>query len=106
MAARKTKLTVDWIVITTGHGSEAGGDPIGVVLRICRNSLEKYFTGSKFTDNSLILMRSQIFVVVLILNYVHPPGGWIYYFCFFRRPMSVVRRPASDVRRHAWFPLI
>ena len=52
--------------------------------------------------------------------YVHPPGGWIYYFCFFRRPMSDVRcpmsdvrcpmsdvrRPASDVRRHAWFPLI
>ena len=70
MAARKTKLTVDWIVTITitGHGSEAGGDPIGVVLRICRNSLEKYFTGSKFTDNSLILMRSQIFVVVLILN--------------------------------------
>ena len=28
MAARKTKLTVDWIVTTTGHGSEAGGDPI------------------------------------------------------------------------------
>ena len=50
------------------YGSEAGGDPVGVVLRICRNSLEKYFTGSKFTDNSLILMRSQIFVVVLILN--------------------------------------
>ena len=70
MAARKTKLTVDWIVTTTGHGSEAGGDPtsIGLVLRICRNSLEKYFTGSKSTDNSLILMRSQIFVVVLILN--------------------------------------
>ena len=66
MAARKTKLTVDWIVTTTGHGSEAGADPTGV--RICRNSLEKYFTGSKFTDNSLILMRSQIFVVVLILN--------------------------------------
>ena len=65
MAARKTKLTVDWIV-TTGHGSEAGADPTGV--RICRNSLEKYFTESKFTDNSLILMRSQIFVVLLILN--------------------------------------
>ena len=31
-------------------------------------------------------------------NYVHPPGGWIYYFCFFRRPMSDVRRPASGVR--------
>ena len=66
MAARKTKLTVDWIVTTTGHGSEAGADPTGV--RICRNSLEKYFTESKFMDNSLILMRSQIFVVVLILN--------------------------------------
>ena len=66
MAARKTKVTVDWIVTTTGHGSEAGADPTGV--RICRNSLEKYFTGSEFTDNSLILMRSQIFVVVLILN--------------------------------------
>ena len=66
MAARKTKFTLDWIVTTTGHGSEAGADPTGV--RICRNSLEKYFTGSKFTNNSLILMRSQIFVVVLILN--------------------------------------
>ena len=30
-------------------------------------------------------------------NYVHPPGGWIYYFCFFRRPMSGVRRPMSGV---------
>ena len=66
MAARKTKITVDWIDTTTGHGSEAGADPTGV--HICRNSLEKYFTGSKFTDNSLILMRSQIFMVVLILN--------------------------------------
>ena len=66
MAARKTKVTVDWIVTTTGHGSEAGADPMGVC--ICRNSLEKYFTESKFTDNSLILMRSQIIVVVLILN--------------------------------------
>ena len=28
MAARKTKLTVDWIVTTTCHGSEAGGDPM------------------------------------------------------------------------------
>ena len=31
--------------------------------------------------------------------YVHPPGGWIYYFCFFRRPMPDVRCPMSDVRR-------
>ena len=30
MAARKMKLTVDWIVTTTGHGSEAGADPTGV----------------------------------------------------------------------------
>ena len=30
-----------------------------------------------------------------ISSYVHPPGGWIYYFCFFRRPMSGVRCPAS-----------
>ena len=34
MAARKTKFTVDWIVTTTGHGSEAGADPMGV--HICR----------------------------------------------------------------------
>ena len=30
MAARKMKLTLDWIVTTTGHGSEAGADPTGV----------------------------------------------------------------------------
>ena len=36
MAARKMKLTVDWIVTTTGHGSEASADPVGV--RICRIS--------------------------------------------------------------------
>ena len=36
MAARKTKLTVDWIVTTTGHGSEASADPTGV--HICRIS--------------------------------------------------------------------
>ena len=23
------------------------------------------------------------------LNYVHPTGGWTYYFCFFQRPPSV-----------------
>ena len=34
---------------------------------------------------------------LLFLYYVHPPGGWIYYFCFFRRPMSDVRRPMSGV---------
>ena len=49
MAARKTKLTVDWIVTTTGHGSEASGDPIGVVHglsqnRVCHNSVHQYST--------------------------------------------------------------
>ena len=32
---------------------------------------------------------------IQVSDYVHPPGGWIYYFCFFRRPMSGVRCPAS-----------
>ena len=40
-----------------------------------------------------------IFVQHSLIHYVHPPGGWIYYFCFFRRPMSDVRCPMSDVRR-------
>ena len=67
MAARKPKVTVDWIVSTTTDlGSEAGADPMGV--HICRISQQcmcrKYFTWSKFTDISLILMRSQIFMVV------------------------------------------
>ena len=31
-------------------------------------------------------------------NYVHPTGGWTYYFCFFRRPASALC--------HAWFPVI
>ena len=37
-----------------------------------------------------------------------PLGGGYIIFVFFavRCPMSVVRCPASDVRRHAWFPLI
>ena len=30
-------------------------------------------------------------------NYVHPTGGWTYYFFFFRRLPSAVRRPT-------WFP--
>ena len=38
MAARKTKFTVDWIVTTTGHGSEAGADP---TYNVC---LEKNLT--------------------------------------------------------------
>ena len=46
----------------------------------------------------IIVFSLLINAVILLLNYVHPPGGWIYYFCFFRRPMSDVRRPASGVR--------
>ena len=43
------------------------------------------------------LMQKENLPVVICgdWNYVHPPGGWIYYFCFFRRPMSGVRCPAS-----------
>ena len=33
----------------------------------------------------------------MLFNYVHPTGGWTYYFCFFRRLPSGVRRPT-------WFP--
>ena len=44
MAARKTKLTGDWIV-TTGHGSEAGADPAWVSVGFPNNiCVEKYFT--------------------------------------------------------------
>ena len=35
MAARKMKLTVDWIVTTTGHGSEAGDDPTVYPYNVC-----------------------------------------------------------------------
>ena len=45
------------------------------------------------------LSRLFTYGIPIPLNYVHPPGGWIYYFCFFRRPMSDVRCPASGVRR-------
>ena len=40
----------------------------------------------------------RLLSILLTPCYVHPPGGWIYYFCFFRRPMSDVRCPASGVR--------
>ena len=50
---------------------------------------------SFFPDESVHVLP----VLFCRCNYVHPPGGWIYYFCFFRRPMSDVRRPVSGVRR-------
>ena len=34
--------------------------------------------------------QSGLFVIVLNSNYVHPTGGWTYYFCFFRRAASGV----------------
>ena len=51
-------------------------------------------------QSCMILVSSSIFVSRCLERdfYVHPPGGWIYYFCFFRRPMSDVRCPLSDVR--------
>ena len=36
-------------------------------------------------------------ILVNKFNYVHPTGGWTYYYCFFRRPASGIRRPT-------WFP--
>ena len=33
----------------------------------------------------------------VLSNYVHPTAGWTYYFCFFRRQVS-------GIRRHTWFP--
>ena len=63
-------------------------------------------TPSKSSTSSTSTPDSSLQEMLKAMNYVHPPGGWIYYFCFFRRPMSGVRCPASDVRRHAWFPLI
>ena len=41
--------------------------------------------------------KCNVWILADDLYYVHPPGGWIYYFCFFRRPMSDVRRPMSGV---------
>ena len=35
-------------------------------------------------------LKKILIKVHVISIYVHPPGGWIYYFCFFRRPMSGV----------------
>ena len=48
-----------------------------------------------FKGKVLELLSPNMINVLLSSYYVHPPGGWIYYFCFFRRPMSGVRCPAS-----------
>ena len=58
-------------------------------LLFCYSSIDK------------VLFKSHLHLLMLncCSYYVHPPGGWIYYFCFFRRPMSVVRCPMSGVRR-------
>ena len=70
MAARKTILTVDGIVTTTGHGSEADADPMGV--RICRISKQcmckKIFYLSKFTDNSFNINEVTNFHGFLIFS--------------------------------------
>ena len=55
-----------------------------------------------FPCNKMVLNTSMADPLMTIFGhyyYVHPPGGWIYYFCFFRRPMSDVRCPMSGVRR-------
>ena len=46
MAARKPKVTVDWIVTTTGLGSEAGADPMGVhICGISQQCVENILLG-------------------------------------------------------------
>ena len=62
--------------------------------------VEHPFTCSNFQNgNSRIYQEVDSKRGVGHLDRTHRPGGWIYYFCFLRRPMS-------GVRRHAWFPLI
>ena len=61
----------------------------------CKDSLEPSINNVESSVNYVSLYSVFLFYT---LYYVHPPGGWIYYFCFFRRPMSDVRRPASGVR--------
>ena len=31
-------------------------------------------------------LDSSFLIILPKCNYVHPTGGWTYYFCFFRRP--------------------
>ena len=61
----------------------------------CGCCLHKQGRGYEFSA----VMSQSVTRIALHKNYVHPPGGWIYYFCFFRRPMSDVRCPMSGVRR-------
>ena len=51
----------------------------------------------KYTPPPPVIAVQEKLLATQPYNYVHPPGGWIYYFCFFRRPMSGVRRPMSGV---------
>ena len=39
--------------------------------------------------------------MILLSYYVHPTGGWTYYFCFFHNVFSTC---ISGVRRPTWFP--
>ena len=52
------------------------------IIFLPRKGILKYcFYSSKVGEMGFLNLYSY---------YVHPPGGWIYYFCFFRRPMSGV----------------
>ena len=35
---------------------------------------------------SVVVTLSRQYLKNSLMNYVHPTGGWTYYFCFFRRP--------------------
>ena len=60
--------------------------------------LKRYKISMCVGRNIIIIIHVTLCRFTRIASYVHPPGGWIYYFCFFRRPMSDVRCPLSDVR--------
>ena len=57
---------------------------------VCNSSLSLHFL---INYNFLILnfgLDYPLFLQFWVTNknYVHPTGGWTYYFCFFRRPAS------------------
>ena len=42
-----------------------------------------------YDSSNIIIISSYLVGAFVTLNYVHPTGGWTYYFCFLQRPPSV-----------------
>ena len=76
------------------------GETVSVSVA-CTCELWPTFTNEGVSYSVLLVLLSMLIMST-------PLGGGYIIFAFFavRCPMSGVRRPASDVRRHAWFPLI